>query len=119
MSVLWIRNAVIDASTQTTLLFEVNNVTFKSPDVPVLLQILNGVPASDLLPKGSIYPLEGQKSVEISLPAGALGGPVSCTSICGVIIGILTIRHTQAPYPLARARLPRGPQRWKFDLQLC
>ncbi|KAI9511059.1 laccase [Russula earlei] len=46
--------------------------------VPVLLQILSGVSnASDLLPKGSVYGLQGNKSVEISIPAnaGAPGGP--------------------------------------------
>jgi hypothetical protein len=81
---------------------------------------LSGVPPSNLLPKGSIYSLAGQKSVEISIPAGplALGGPVSCSSICGFVIGILTVRTTQAPDPLAWARLLRCPQRWKFDLQL-
>jgi hypothetical protein len=100
--------------------FFINDATFKSPDVPVLLQILNGVPPLQLLPNGSIYNLEGQKSVEISIPAGplALGGPVSCANICGVIIGILTVRPIQAPYPPAWAQLPRGPQCWKFDLQL-
>ena len=82
--------------------FFINNATFESPDVPVLLQILNGVQPSDLLPKGSIYNLGGQKSVEISIPAGplALGGPVSCASICGVIMGILTVPPIQHPIHL-------------------
>jgi iron transport multicopper oxidase len=58
--------------------FFINNSTFASPAVPILLQILSGTQqASDLLPKGSVYGLEAQKSVEISIPAGALGGPVS------------------------------------------
>ncbi|KAI0290168.1 laccase T2 copper depleted [Russula brevipes] len=57
-------------------LFFVNGTSFKSPDVPVLLQILSrNQNASDLLPKGSVYPLQGNKSVEISIPAGAQGGP--------------------------------------------
>jgi len=55
--------------------FFINGVTFDAPIVPVLLQILNGVNASDLVPTGSIYPLEGNKSVEISIPGGAPGGP--------------------------------------------
>jgi len=55
--------------------FLINGTSFESPTVPVLLQILNGVPASQLLPNGSIYPLERNKSVEISIPAGAAGGP--------------------------------------------
>ena len=58
-----------------------NGVAYESPDVPILLQILNGVPASQLLPNGSIYPLEANQSVEISFPNGAggtdTGGPVS------------------------------------------
>ncbi|KAF8469267.1 laccase [Russula ochroleuca] len=54
----------------------VNNATFTSPSIPVLLQILSGKRnASDLLPKGTIYGLEAGKSVEISIPAGAPGGP--------------------------------------------
>jgi hypothetical protein len=54
------------------------NSTFTSPAVPVLLQILSGTQqASDLLPNGTVYGLEGNKSVEISIPAGAIGGPVS------------------------------------------
>jgi hypothetical protein len=62
--------------------FLINNSTFTSPDVPILLQILSGKSnPSDLLPKGTIYALEPNKSVEISIPGGALGGPVS-RSIC-------------------------------------
>ncbi|KAF8493492.1 laccase [Russula emetica] len=56
--------------------FEVNGVSFESPSVPVLLQILSGAKnASDLLPTGSIYGLEPNKSVELTIPAGAVGGP--------------------------------------------
>jgi iron transport multicopper oxidase len=57
--------------------FLINGFTFDAPIVPVLLQILNGANASELVPSGSIYALEGNKSVEISIPAGAPGGPVS------------------------------------------
>jgi len=56
--------------------FEVNGVAFQPPTVPVLLQILSGAQkASDLLPAGSIYGLSPNKSVEISIPGGAVGGP--------------------------------------------
>ncbi|KAN0136677.1 laccase [Lactarius tabidus] len=59
--------------------FLVNNVTYESPSVPVLLQILNGANATELLPKGSVYPLGLNKSVEITFPGGAggtnTGGP--------------------------------------------
>ena len=52
-------------------------MSFQSPTVPVLLQILSGKQkASDLLPPGSIYGLEANKSVELTIPAFALGGPV-------------------------------------------
>jgi hypothetical protein len=75
--------------------FLVNNVTFQSPDVPVLLQILNGAPASQLLPNGSVYPLGRNQSVEITFPGGAggtnTGGPVSLqsmTSVPGLLIAV-------------------------------
>jgi iron transport multicopper oxidase len=55
----------------------VNNVSYESPTVPILLQILSGVPVGDLLPAGSIYPLRRNESVELYIPAGVLGGPVS------------------------------------------
>jgi iron transport multicopper oxidase len=58
--------------------FLVNGVSFESPSVPVLLQILSGATnASDLLPAGSVYGLDLNKSVELTIPGGAVGGPVS------------------------------------------
>jgi iron transport multicopper oxidase len=58
--------------------FQVNNASFGPPSVPVLLQILSGAKkASDLLPAGSIYGLKPNKSVELTIPGGAVGGPVS------------------------------------------
>jgi len=60
----------------TEFLFDINGTPFQSPDVPVLLQILSGAKkASDLLPKGSVYGLDPNKSVELTIPGGALGGP--------------------------------------------
>ncbi|VDB90317.1 unnamed protein product [Peniophora sp. CBMAI 1063] len=56
-------------------IFSVNGVPFSSPDIPVLLQILSGTPASSLLPTGSIYPIALNKSVEIVIPGGVGGGP--------------------------------------------
>ncbi|KAI0289702.1 Cupredoxin [Multifurca ochricompacta] len=56
--------------------FLVNGFPFDSPTVPVLLQILSGAQsAADLVPTGSIYKLEPNKSVEITLPAGVADGP--------------------------------------------
>jgi hypothetical protein len=62
----------------STLDFTINGVTFVSPSVPVLLQILSGkMAATDLLPAGSVYTLPRNKVVELSMPAGVAGGPVS------------------------------------------
>ncbi|KAH9038809.1 laccase C [Lactarius pseudohatsudake] len=56
--------------------FAVNGVSFVAPSVPVLLQILSGEQnASDLLPSGSVYGLEANKSVELTIPAFAVAGP--------------------------------------------
>ncbi|KIM58002.1 laccase [Scleroderma citrinum Foug A] len=62
--------------------FTMNGVTFVSPPLPVLLQILSGARhASQLLPNGSVYELPHNKVIEVSIPAtelkpgGALGGP--------------------------------------------
>ena len=59
--------------------FLINNVTFVSPSVPVLLQILSGnYAAQELLPNGSVYGLPLNKVIEINLQGGdAVGGPVS------------------------------------------
>ena len=58
-------------------MFEVNGVTFESPSVPVLLQILSGTTnPAQLLPSGSVYALPGNASIELSIPGGALGGGV-------------------------------------------
>ncbi|KAI0732220.1 laccase [Fomitopsis betulina] len=60
----------------TAPLFYVNGVTYKSPTVPVLLQILNGsYTAQDLLPQGSIYTLPRNKTIQINMPGGVLGIP--------------------------------------------
>ncbi|KZT20141.1 multicopper oxidase [Neolentinus lepideus HHB14362 ss-1] len=59
--------------------FTINNVTYESPSVPVLLQILNGVSAQKLLPPGSVYPLPPNKVIELSFPmtsnAAGAGSP--------------------------------------------
>jgi iron transport multicopper oxidase len=65
--------------TQNTTLaaFTVNGVSFEAPGVPVLLQILSGAQkASDLVPAGSIYGLDRNKSVELVIP-GSSAVPVS------------------------------------------
>lgn len=56
--------------------FLMNGVTFNPPTVPVLLQILSGTKnASNLLPPGTVYGLAPNKSVELTIPGGAVGGP--------------------------------------------
>ncbi|KAH8101261.1 laccase 1 [Cristinia sonorae] len=56
--------------------FAVNNRTFESPSVPVMLQILSGASRpQDLLPADSIFPLPHNATIELSMPAGVLGGP--------------------------------------------
>ncbi len=69
-----------DANTSTFLM---NGVQFVPPTVPVLLQILSGAQrAQDLLPKGSVYTLPLNKTIEINLFGGnAIDGPVCSSSI--------------------------------------
>ncbi|RPD57213.1 laccase C [Lentinus tigrinus ALCF2SS1-7] len=56
--------------------FTVNGHTFVSPNVPVLLQILSSThKAQSLLPKGSVYTLPENSTIELSVPAFATGGP--------------------------------------------
>ncbi|KAF8342651.1 laccase [Cantharellus anzutake] len=60
----------------TNASFSINGVVYKSPTVPVLLQIMSGASSvSDLLPSGSIYSLPSNKTVEITIPGGTAGAP--------------------------------------------
>jgi len=60
------------------MMFTVDGIPFVPPTVPVLLQILSGTSqAADLLPTGSIYSLPLGSVVELSIPGGVMGGPVS------------------------------------------
>ncbi|KAG6816536.1 hypothetical protein H0H93_007984 [Arthromyces matolae] len=64
-----------NANNQT---FNINDVQFQSPSVPVLLQIFNGTYDIDsLMPTGSIYKLPANKSVEIQISGLSTGGPVT------------------------------------------
>ncbi|KAG6908637.1 hypothetical protein DXG01_003815 [Tephrocybe rancida] len=61
---------------EDTKLFDINNVTYTSPSVPVLLQILNGTyDAEDLMPKGSVYKLKPNSSIELQFHGLSRGGP--------------------------------------------
>jgi iron transport multicopper oxidase len=58
--------------------FMINNASFIPPTSPVLLQILSKAQtAQDLLPPGSVYVLPRNKVIELSLPGGSVGSPVS------------------------------------------
>ncbi|TFY75864.1 hypothetical protein EWM64_g8147 [Hericium alpestre] len=54
-------------------IFLVNNVTYASPEVPILLQILSGTTKpQELLPSGSIYGLKRNQTVEVTIPGGVI-----------------------------------------------
>lgn len=58
--------------------FTVNNATFIPPPLPVLLQIISGSKTpQELLPPGDVYVLPPNKVIEISIPGGSPGSPVS------------------------------------------
>jgi iron transport multicopper oxidase len=58
--------------------FTVNNASFIPPTVPVLLQIISGASTpQELLPPGDVYVLPPNKVIEISMPGGSAGSPVS------------------------------------------
>jgi iron transport multicopper oxidase len=64
--------------TFSNLTFTINDAQFIPPTVPVILQILSGArTAQDLLPLGSVYTLPPNQVVELSIPGGAPGAPVS------------------------------------------
>lgn len=89
----------------TNLDFTVNGVTFVTPSVPVLLQILSGtLNAQDLLPAGSVYSLPPNKVVELSIPAGVAGGPVRSAFEGFVKISMLIQLCVSASFPFARGK---------------
>ena len=62
----------------TLLEFTVNNASFIPPTLPVLLQIISGARTpQELLPPGDVYVLPPNKVIEISMPGGSAGSPVS------------------------------------------
>jgi hypothetical protein len=77
--------------------------------VPILLQILSGAKkAQDLVPAGSIYGLNRGDVVELTIPAGAAGGPVSRSPImsfklCDVNVTIAS-RPSSWPFFLCRSQ---------------
>ena len=62
--------------------FTVNNASFIPPTLPVLLQIISGASTpQELLPPGDVYVLPPNKVIEISMPGGSRGSPVSSKCI--------------------------------------
>ena len=58
--------------------FTINNASFIPPSLPVLLQIISGASTpQELLPPGDVYVLPPNKVIEISVPGGSAGSPVS------------------------------------------
>jgi hypothetical protein len=58
--------------------YYMNNVRYRPPTVPVLLQILSGAQqATDLLPNGSVIVLEPNQVIELTVQTVGFGGPVS------------------------------------------
>ncbi|KZT69224.1 multicopper oxidase [Daedalea quercina L-15889] len=56
--------------------FLVNGTSYQSPELPVLLQILSGkYTPQQLLPKGSVYTLPRNKTIQVTMPGLVLGGP--------------------------------------------
>lgn len=61
--------------------FYMNGVRYRPPTVPVLLQILSGAQqATNLLPNGSVFVLEPNKVVEVTMQTVGISGPVSSHS---------------------------------------
>ncbi|KAG6867839.1 laccase, partial [Termitomyces sp. T159_Od127] len=57
-------------------MYTVNDVVFIPPTVPVLLQILSGAQsAKDILPEGSVYTIQPNKTVELIISGGVAGSP--------------------------------------------
>jgi FtsP/CotA-like multicopper oxidase with cupredoxin domain len=57
-------------------IYYMNGVRYQPPTVPVLLQILSGAQqATDLMPNGSVYVLEPNKVVELTMTTQGPGGP--------------------------------------------
>lgn len=57
--------------------FYINGITFQTPTIPVLLQIMSGAQAAQsLLPEGGVYTLPKNASIEVSIPGGVISSPV-------------------------------------------
>ncbi|KAG6887009.1 hypothetical protein C0992_001200 [Termitomyces sp. T32_za158] len=81
--------------------FAINGASFQPPNVPVLLQIMSGArSAQDLLPAGNVYTLPRNKTVELIIPGGSVGSPVSPPNLSKMF---LFNSLTAAPLPSTRS----------------
>ncbi|KAH6897936.1 laccase 10 [Coprinopsis sp. MPI-PUGE-AT-0042] len=55
--------------------FTMNGVGWQHPDSPVMVQIMNGVPAADIVPEGALHTLPRNAIVEVSIPGFEIAGP--------------------------------------------
>jgi len=80
--------------------FTINGVAYKSPTVPVLLQILSGTKnAQNLLPRGSVYTVQRNQTIQINMPSGFIGGPhpFHLHGVSGLALARGTMRLMQYP----------------------
>jgi hypothetical protein len=92
-----------------TLTYKVNGAGFSPPTAPVLLQILSGAQtAQDLLPPGNVYVLPPNKVIEITIPGGSIGSPVSRDLYLPLFphefTGLCDLQH---PFHLHGVRVPQ------------
>ncbi|EAU92032.2 laccase 5 [Coprinopsis cinerea okayama7 len=55
--------------------FVMNGVAWANPDIPVMVQLMNGVPAEDIIPQGAYRTLPRNSVVEVSIPGFEIAGP--------------------------------------------
>ncbi|EPQ54176.1 laccase hybrid [Gloeophyllum trabeum ATCC 11539] len=69
-------DVTINLPAEVVGVFALGGEIYQSPTIPILLQILNGVPPQNLLPNGSVYTLPPNKVIEVSFPMiNLLGSP--------------------------------------------
>jgi iron transport multicopper oxidase len=68
-------NIGVNASNPAAPAFTINNYTYSSVPVPILLQILNGTDPRQLLPAGSVITLPRNKLIELKIPGGSILSP--------------------------------------------
>lgn len=80
--------------------FLINDTQYISPSVPVLLQIMSGVPSQEIDPRGSVYSLPRDKVVEITFHVDDTPGrPVSAVNLAHTNRHLIFFRH-QHPFHL-------------------